>query len=195
MAENIFSPCLEGIQHVKCEQGDMLTKPFLDLCKLILPILDKFGAAMMVVKSDISGNITRLESKYNSNPSRFKYLYSLVQDEVEIKTAKSSSSCTNGLLWLTRAMDFVVQLLHNLVDHQDWSMSQVCNDSYNKTLKKWHGWLASSSFMVAVKLAPDRKKFMEVLGHEGDMQLFCTNFSPILSQIHKFLVRRKLGLM
>ncbi|XP_073126875.1 glycolipid transfer protein 1-like [Henckelia pumila] len=191
MAENVFSPCLEGIQHVKCEQGDMLTMPFLDLCKLILPILDKFGAAMIVVKSDISGNITRLESKYNSNPSRFKYLYSLVQDEVEIKTAKSSSSCTNGLLWLTRAMDFVVQLFHNLVDHQDWSMSQVCNDSYSKTLKKWHGWLASSSFMVAIKLAPDRKKFMEVLGNEGDiqgdMQKFCTNFSPILAQIHKFL--------
>lgn len=39
MAENVFSPCLEGIQHVKCDQGDMLTKPFLDLCKLILPIL------------------------------------------------------------------------------------------------------------------------------------------------------------
>ncbi|XP_073287975.1 glycolipid transfer protein 1-like [Primulina huaijiensis] len=191
MAENVFIPCLEGIQHVKCEQGDMLTKPFLDLSKLILPILDKFGAAMMVVKSDISGNIARLESKYDSNPSRFKYLYSLVQDEVEIKTAKSSSSCTNGLLWLTRAMDFLVQLFHNLVDHQDWSMSQVCNDSYSKTLKKWHGWLASSSFMVAIKLAPDRKKFMEVLGHEGDIQgdmlKFCTNFSPILAQIHKFL--------
>lgn len=49
---------------------------------------------------------------------------------------------------------------------------------------------------VAIKLAPDRKKFMEVLGHEGDIQgdmlKFCTNFSPILAQIHKFLVRCQL---
>ncbi|GFP83378.1 pleckstrin homology domain-containing family a member 8 [Phtheirospermum japonicum] len=135
----------------------MMTKPLLDVCKLILPILDKFGAAMTVVKSDINGNITRLESKYNSNPSRFNYLYNLVQAEVETKSAKSSSSCTNGLLWLTRAMDFLVELFRNLAEHQDWSMCQVYNDAYGKTLKKWHGWLASSSFTVAIKLAPDRR--------------------------------------
>ncbi|KAL0349042.1 UNVERIFIED_CONTAM: Glycolipid transfer protein 1 [Sesamum radiatum] len=191
MAETVFAPCLEGIKHIKSEQGDMQTKPLLDVCKLVLPILDKFGAAMTVVKSDISGNISRLEHKYNSNPSRFNYLYSMVQAEVETKTAKSSCSCTNGILWLTRAMDFLVELFRNLCEHQDWSMSQVCNDAYSKTLKKWHGWLASSSFTVAIKLAPDRKKFMEVIGTEGDiygdMQKFCTNFSPILGEIHKFL--------
>ncbi|KAL0414291.1 UNVERIFIED_CONTAM: Glycolipid transfer protein 1 [Sesamum radiatum] len=218
MAETVFAPCLEGIKHIKSEQGDLLTKPLLDVCKLVLPILvakslafylddmlsllpemnftcfillDKFGAAMTVVKSDIGGNISRLEHKYNSNTSRFNYLYNMVQAEVETKTAKSSCSCTNGILWLTRAMDFLVELFRNLCEHQDWSMSQVCNDAYSKTLRKWHGWLASSSFSVAIKLAPDRKKFMEVIGTEGDiygdMQKFCTNFSPILGEIHKFL--------
>ncbi|KAK4482470.1 hypothetical protein RD792_009628 [Penstemon davidsonii] len=191
MEETAFSACLEGIKHVKSEHGDLLTKPFLDLCRLILPILDKFGAAMTVVKNDINGNITRMENKYNSNTSRYNYLYSFVQAEVETKTAKSSSSCTNGLLWLTRTMDFLVELFRNLVEHQDWSMSQVCSDSYSKTLKKWHGWLASSSFTVANNFAPERKKFMEVLGSRGDiyddMQKFCTNFSPILAEIHKFL--------
>ncbi|CAN4120554.1 unnamed protein product [Withania somnifera] len=179
------------MKHVKSEDGELMAKPFLEVCKLVLPILDKFGAAMTVVKSDISGNISRLESKYNDNPSRFNYLYSFVMAEVEIKTAKSSSSCTNGLLWLTRAMDFIVVLFHNLAQYQDWSMSQACNDSYSKTLKKWHGWLASSSFMVAIKLAPERKKFMEVIGGNGDinadMEKFCTTFLPILQQIHKFL--------
>lgn len=191
MAENVFTRCVEGIKLVKSGEGDMMSKPFLDVCKLILPILDKFGAAMMVVKSDICGNISRLESKYDSNPSRFNYLFNLVQAEVETRTAKSSSSCTNGLLWLTRAMDFLVELFRNLAEHQDWSMSQVYNDAYGKSLKKWHGWLASSSFTVALKLAPDRKKFMEVLGTDGDiyadMKNFCTEFSPILRAIHKFL--------
>lgn len=45
-------------------------------------------------------------------------------------------------------MDFIVELFRNLAEHHDWSMSQVCNDAYAKTLKKWHGWLASSSFTV-----------------------------------------------
>ncbi|PKA66477.1 hypothetical protein AXF42_Ash003131 [Apostasia shenzhenica] len=91
-----------------------------------------------------------------------------------------------------RAMDFLVELFHNLLEHPDWTMSQACTDSYNKTLKRWHGWLASSSFTVALKLAPERKKFMEVIGSTGDlnadMAKFCTTFATLLAEIHKFLV-------
>ncbi|RAL38356.1 unnamed protein product [Cuscuta campestris] len=188
----VLTPAVEGMKQIKSQNGDMLTKPFLNVCKLILPILDKLGAAMSVVKSDISGNISRLESKYETNPSRFNYLYSFVQAEVETKTAKSSSSCTNALLWLTRTMDFIVELFRNLAQNQDWSMSQACSDSYAKTLKNWHGWLASSTFSVAIKLAPDRKKFMEVIvgggrNSYGEVEAFYTTLSPILHQIHKFL--------
>nr|GMD15539.1 glycolipid transfer protein 1 [Ipomoea batatas] len=191
MEGTVFTPALEAMKHVKSEEGEMLTKPFLDACKLILPVIEKFGAAMALVKSDIGGNITRLENKYSTDPTKYKCLYSMVQEEVEAKTAKGSSSCTNGLLWLTRAMDFLTELFRNLLEHADWAMSQACSDSYSKTLKKFHGWLASSSFTVAMKLAPDRKKFMDVIGETGDInadiEKFCTNFSPFLEENHKFL--------
>ncbi|GAB4843105.1 Glycolipid transfer protein 1 [Ancistrocladus abbreviatus] len=190
MAETVFTPVLEGIKHVKTENGEILSKPFLEVCKHILPVIDKLGTAMAIVKSDIGGNISRLESKYSSDPSKFNLLYSMVEVEVEAKTAKGSSSCTNGLLWLTRAMDFLLELFRNLVEHPDWPMSQCCTDSYNKTLKKWHGWLASSSFSVAMKLAPDRNKFMDVLGGgdiKGDIEKFLATFSPLLQENHKFL--------
>ncbi|RRT74758.1 hypothetical protein BHM03_00019503 [Ensete ventricosum] len=76
MAGTVFTPSLEGMKHVKSENGVILTKPFLDVCKLIMPVLgdwlflvvylcliiiftyNKFGAAMSIVKSDIGGNIT-----------------------------------------------------------------------------------------------------------------------------------------
>ncbi|RWW28742.1 hypothetical protein GW17_00006764 [Ensete ventricosum] len=78
MAGTVFTPSLEGMKHVKSENGVILTKPFLDVCKLIMPVLGdwlflvvylcliiiftytkyKFGAAMSIVKSDIGGNIT-----------------------------------------------------------------------------------------------------------------------------------------
>ncbi|CAI9107594.1 OLC1v1006987C3 [Oldenlandia corymbosa var. corymbosa] len=187
----VFTPALDGMKHVKSEQGEMLTKPFLEVCKLILPVIEKFGAALALVKSDIGGNISRLETKYLSDPAQFSQLYSFVQVEVAAKTAKGSSSCTNGLLWLTRAMDFLVALFRDLVDHPDWTMSQACTDSYTKTLKKWHGWLASSSCTLAMKLAPDRQKFMDVIGGTGDvvadMEKFCSTFSPLLEENHKFL--------
>ncbi|CAL4886630.1 unnamed protein product [Urochloa decumbens] len=192
MAETVFTPSLEGMKHVKAENGVILTKPFLEVCKQILPVLDKFGAAMAIVKSDIGGNITRLENKYSSDPSKYEHLYSMVQEEVQNKTAKGSSSCTNGLLWLTRAMDFLVELFRNLLEHPDWAMSQACTDSYTKTLKKFHGWLASSSFTVAMKLAPNRDKFMEVISGTGDInadiEKFCTTFSPFLKENHDFLL-------
>ncbi|KDP40357.1 hypothetical protein JCGZ_02355 [Jatropha curcas] len=191
MEGTVFTPSLEGMKHVKSGEGEMLTKPFLDVCKLILPVIEKFGAAMALVKSDIGGNISRLEAKYSTDPTKYNHLYTMVQEEVEAKTAKGSSSCANGLLWLTRAMDFLVELFRNLLAHPDWAMSQACTDSYGKTLKKFHGWLASSSFTVAMKLAPDRKKFMEVIAGSGDigvdMENFCATFSPFLEENHKFL--------
>ena len=42
MAETVFAPALEGMKHVKSEQGDMLTKPFLEVCKQILPVIGTF---------------------------------------------------------------------------------------------------------------------------------------------------------
>ncbi|RHN80363.1 putative glycolipid transfer protein [Medicago truncatula] len=135
---------------------------------------------MAIVKSDIGGNISRLESKYLSNPAKFNCLYSLVQVEVETKTAKASSSCTTGLLWLTRAMDFLVAVFRNLIEHADWSMSQACTDSYYKTLKKWHGWLASSTVTEEIHGGGDIN---------ADIEQFCTSFSPFLEENHKFLVK------
>lgn len=187
----LFTPSLEAMAHVKSADDDMLTKPFLDVCRLVLPVIEKFGTAMTLVKSDVGGNILRLDAKYNSDPSAYHLLYNIVRKEVEEKTAKGSSSCTNGLLWLTRAMDFMVELFRNLLEHPDWSMTEACTNSYNKTLKKWHGWIASTSFTVAMKLAPDRRKFMEVIGGSGDvisdMEKFCASFPLLLQENHKFL--------
>lgn len=48
------------------------------------------------------------------------------------------------------------------------------------------------TLQVAMKLAPDRKKFMEVMGSGdiyGDIEKFCTTFYPYLEENHKFLVR------
>nr|GMD17207.1 glycolipid transfer protein 1 [Ipomoea batatas] len=123
MEGTVFTPALEAMKHVKSEEGEMLTKPFLDACKLILPVIEKFGAAMALVKSDIGGNITRLENKYSTDPTKYKCLYSMVQEEVEAKTAKGSSSCTNGLLWLTRYNNsfpsFVCALFCLMLDFED----------------------------------------------------------------------------
>lgn len=49
-------------------------------------------------------------------------------------------------------MDFLVELFRILSQHQDRSMSHICNGIYSKTLKNWHGWLASSNFSVIIDI-------------------------------------------
>lgn len=50
---------------------------------------------------------------------------------------------------------------------------------------------------MALKLAPDRKKFMDVISGSGDiyadMERFCAEFGPFLQDNHKFLVKQRLS--
>lgn len=47
---------------------------------------------------------------------------------------------------------------------------------------------------MALKLAPDRKKFIDVISGSGDiytdMASFCSEFGPLLQYNHKFLVNK-----
>jgi hypothetical protein len=191
MSDSVFTPALAGFPHIKSPEGDLLTKPFLDVCSLVLPVIDKFGSSMALVKSDIGGNITRLSTRYETDTRAYHLMYDIIRKEIADKTAKQSSSCTNGLLWLTRAMDFLVELFRNILVHPDWTMTQAANEAYALTLKKWHGWIASAAFTVALKLVPERKKFIELLGGgptlDQDIEKFVSTFSPVLAENHKFL--------
>eukprot|EP00246_Nothoceros_aenigmaticus_P014954 TRINITY_DN595_c0_g2_i3.p1 TRINITY_DN595_c0_g2~~TRINITY_DN595_c0_g2_i3.p1 ORF type:complete len:178 (+),score=36.16 TRINITY_DN595_c0_g2_i3:66-536(+) len=145
---------------------------------------------MAMVKSDVGGNISRLDQRYDTDVAAYEKLYDIIRTELAAGKAKESNSCSNGLLWLTRAMDFLVELFHNLLSHPDWTLSQAASEAYIATLKKWHGWIASAAFTVAMKLVPDRKKFMDLLGGgnlKADIESFVSSSAPLLHENHKFL--------
>eukprot|EP00850_Spirogloea_muscicola_P002024 SM000007S20984 [mRNA] locus=s7:1443886:1445407:+ [translate_table: standard] len=187
---SIFAPALDAIPRSRSADGQLLTDPFLKLCRLVLPVIDKFGSALVMVKGDIGGNIERLEKAYASKPPSYELLYDIVKAEVAQGTARGSSSNSNGLLWLTRAMDFLVALLRELRAHQEWSMAQVAREAYAERLKQYHGWIAQAAFTVALQLIPSRETFMDKLGGgplEKDMDEFVKDFSPLLLDNHEFL--------
>lgn len=191
---SIFSPALDLIPHVKNSEGEILTKPFLDVCRLVLPIVDRFGAALSIVKSDIGGNIQRLDTCYQSSPSSFVALYDIVRKDMANNVTRLASSNTNALLWLTRAMDFLTAMLRNLGQHEEWTLYESALAAYNDNLKKYHGWIAQAAFKMALNLAPDRKTFYDKLGAgdvNGDMDRFVSSFWPLLEENHAFL--KKIG--
>lgn len=44
MEGTVFTPALEGMKHVKSEEGEILAMPFLEVCKKILPVIGAFPA-------------------------------------------------------------------------------------------------------------------------------------------------------
>ncbi|KAG2663189.1 hypothetical protein I3760_16G016200 [Carya illinoinensis] len=150
------------------------TKPFLYVCNLVIQVLDKLGPTMAVLRQDIHQNVQKEASEGN---------------------ARKDTSCSRAFLWLTRSMDFTLALLQELTKEPEQRMEQVVEESYNNTLKPWHGWISSAAFKVALKLVPDRKTFTNTLmGKDGnneslkeEMQTLISLFLPLLEEIHSIL--------
>eukprot|EP00878_Enallax_costatus_P007049 GHUV01007388.1.p1 GENE.GHUV01007388.1~~GHUV01007388.1.p1 ORF type:complete len:203 (+),score=54.81 GHUV01007388.1:625-1233(+) len=174
-------------------EGQLLTDGFLDCCSLVCPVIDQFGAAFALVKSDISGNIERLRARFLTHPQQFELLFSIIEEEMSRNDHTHGKSCTKGLLWLKRALEFMMAIMKHLLDDPSASMSDVVYAEYHAGLSKWHGFLASSAFNVAFNFVPSRETFMDKVAGGNDpeqnqqMRSFIDNFSPLLAQVHTFL--------
>ncbi|XP_007019420.2 PREDICTED: glycolipid transfer protein 3 [Theobroma cacao] len=191
----------------KVQPGDDLDaahiapKPFLHVCTLILQVLDKIGPTMAVLRQDIHQNIQRLEILCESDPTRYSNLIEMLKEEDSEGNARKGTSCSRAFLWLTRSMDFMVDLLKRLVKNPGQNMEQAVEESYNITLKPWHGWISSAAFKVALKLVPDNETFISLLMTKDqtydnlreDMQTLISLLVPILEEIHSILNVYRLG--
>ncbi|KAM2691291.1 hypothetical protein EV2_005707 [Malus domestica] len=147
--------------------------------------LVQFGEPLNRVRTSIFACAVPMERIYQSNPSKFEYLYSLVNHDVKTNTLFKSTSVS--LVWLTRYMDFLVELFRNLREHPlDWVTIRAVYNAYAKTLIKWH-----DEKILGSKYAPEKDLLLKVIGGNGDvmgdMEKFCTSFTPLLKQNHKFL--------
>lgn len=139
------------------------TLPFLSLSLLLLQMLDKIGPTMAVLRLDVQRNIERLQELYLLDPSKYSTLTSMVEKEAEEGTARKADSCARAILWLTRSMDFTVELLQRLEEEEgsdQQSLTQLVEAAYNASLKPWHGWISSAASKIAMKLIPERKIFV-----------------------------------
>ncbi|KAJ8541536.1 hypothetical protein K7X08_002352 [Anisodus acutangulus] len=171
------------------------TMPFLSISKLVVQVLDKIGPTMTVLKQDMYQNIQRLEKVHDSDPSLYSNMFEILKQEISEGKERKGPSCSKALLWLTRSLDFTLALLQLLAEDLERNMEQAVQESYNKTLKPWHGWISSAAFKVALKLVPDSRGFITILmGKDRNNDEFkkelCTFISllaPLLKEIHDVL--------
>ncbi|XP_021604254.1 glycolipid transfer protein 3 isoform X3 [Manihot esculenta] len=161
---------------------------------------DKIGPTMAVLRQDINQNVERIELQCDSDPSLYSNLVEILKKEADEGNARKGTSCSKAFVWLTRSLDFTVALLQRLVKNPDQEMEEAVKDSYNITLKPWHGWISSAAYRVALKLIPDTKSFINLLKPKDentetlieDMETFISLLVPILEEIHPTLTLYRL---
>ncbi|KAL9394587.1 hypothetical protein Peur_013872 [Populus x canadensis] len=172
------------------------TRPFLNVCNLVIQVLDKIGPTMAVLRQDINQNIQRLEMLCNSDPSIYSNLVEILKKEADEGNARKGASCSKAFVWLARSLDFTGALLQRLVADPGQKMEQLVEESYSITLKPWHGWISTAAYKVSLKLLPDNKTFIDLLMPKDEtydnlkehMQTFISLLVPFLEEIHSILI-------
>ncbi|GAA0169564.1 transfer/carrier protein [Lithospermum erythrorhizon] len=171
-------------------------RPFLAICNLVTQVLDKIGPTMAVMRQDIHQNIQRLEKFCETNPVVYSNVVEILKRETSQGKAKKGPTCSKSFVWLTRSLDFSVELLKLLEENLERNMEQAVEESYNITLKPWHGWISAAAYKVAMKLVPDNRSLVDALmpTYEKDndmlkeeLHLLMSLFSPELEEIHTIL--------
>ena len=146
----------------------------------------------------------RLAGRVSAQPAGTAKLFDIVRAEVDDGTAAGSKSCTKGLLWLKRFLDFTVRILERLARDPALELGAAAAAAYDAALRPYHGYLTSALFSVVMHAAPYRATFEAALVlQSGDtgagstqldseqlrehMSRFVTQFAPLLSRIHVFL--------
>eukprot|EP00117_Sycon_ciliatum_P017554 scpid76336/ scgid16503/ Pleckstrin homology domain-containing family A member 8; Phosphatidylinositol-four-phosphate adapter protein 2; Serologically defined breast cancer antigen NY-BR-86 len=175
------------------EDGAIETEPFLNAAAEVIPFFDVLGStAFSPVKSDISGNISKLRKKYEENREAHHTLQMIVDREIEAKTTKVSNSATDALLWLKRALEFILVFLQKVIEGEQ-DLTKAANAAYAASLKRYHGWIVSGIFSLAMKAVPYREDFIKALAKGAsedqvmaDMAEFMGVFEPNVRTIGEF---------
>ncbi|GMH01039.1 hypothetical protein Nepgr_002878 [Nepenthes gracilis] len=171
------------------------TGPFLSVCNFILQLLDKIGPTMTVLRNDIFQNIQRLETLCESDPATYSNSVEMLKKEAVEGNARKVDSCSRALVWLTRSLDLLAILLQKLASDGVESMEEMVEDSYNKTMKPWHGWISATAYRVALKLLPDKQTLMDLLMAKGqnldslkdEIKTLISLLVPFLEDAHSIL--------
>ncbi|ORZ16325.1 glycolipid transfer protein domain-containing protein [Absidia repens] len=144
------------------------TAQFLEATEGVVTLFDSLGSsAFTVVQNDMNGNIKKIRTRYESNPTANDTLENLLANEAHEKKRVA----TEGLLWLIRGLDFTAQALRRSITDQAEELTVSFTKAYEATLRKFHGMLVRPVFALAMKACPYRKDFYEKINVTNDESL------------------------
>ncbi|KAJ5111523.1 hypothetical protein N7532_002058 [Penicillium argentinense] len=148
-----------SFEDVPIVDGNISTEEFIRAAKSLVTLFDVIGGTgLSFVKSDMTGNIDKVEKRFQEAPAESQTLQDLVNNEPGKKPA------SEGLLWLVRGLEFTAKALRHNLDNSSAELKTSFNDAYEGSLKPHHNWFAKKAFGLAVGAVPTREKFYELLG-------------------------------
>lgn len=156
-----FDEMQKSFVDVPVTDGKVDTASFLEASESLVKLFDLLGSsAFSVVQNDMNGNIKKIRTALLANPAQNGTLQDLVLGEANTK----SKTATQGLLWLSRGLQFTAASLQETLDNPSKELSETFTAGYNKTLVKYHSFVVKPVFKLAMKACPYRKDFFEKLG-------------------------------
>ncbi|KAI6176690.1 GLTP domain-containing protein [Aphelenchoides bicaudatus] len=180
--------------------GDKIpTGQFLNACQGIGEFVGFLGTAFLPVKNDVLGNVKKVRTKFDSNPEAFPFLQDLVETDLREHNG-SLGMASEGLLWLKRGLEFMLELLLGMVkmhrEHdQSDSLHGLLSECYERTLKHHHGFISRQLFKVVLVAAPSRQSLIKTVAYGKDgyeeyciqhMEAHLANFKHCVHSIVNF---------
>ncbi|KAL3103744.1 hypothetical protein niasHS_001346 [Heterodera schachtii] len=170
------------------------TEQFLMACQGIAEFVGFLGMAFVPVKNDIAGNVHKVRTKFETDRKRMEVLQDLVDIDL-LENGGKIGTATEGLLWLKRGLEFMLELLKALVrDYKKArtdvgaatkteNLADILNEAYEKTLKRHHNFISKQLFKVVLHAAPRRRTLLLAVayGHEGLEEICVEHIAELLT--------------
>ncbi|KAJ8657477.1 hypothetical protein O0I10_006779 [Lichtheimia ornata] len=144
------------------------TEQFLEATEGVVKLFDLLGSsAFSVVQNDMNGNIKKIREKLQSDAATNNTLQNLMAAEAPQKKRVA----TEGLLWLSRGLDFTAQALRRSIENPEEELNTSFTKAYEATLRKHHNMMVRPVFALAMKACPYRKDFYQKIGVLTDAAL------------------------
>lgn len=182
-----FDEMKTSFADVPVTDGKIATAEFLDASESLVKLFDLLGSlAFAVVQKDMTGNITKIRTKLLADPAGSATLQDLILSE-----AGGKRTATQGLLWLSRGLEFTAQAMRETVNNPSAELTKTFTDAYNKTLSQYHGMLVKPVFKLAMKACPYRKDFFAKLGDDlakvnEQLQAWVSSLESVVKEIMDF---------
>ena len=121
---------------------------FMSACQELSSIYDCLGSFLSPAKKDMVAILGVLEAgSYNGADTVQGIVIADIEGRRCFRDNKDRKGLSFNLLWLTRALRFILTLLRNIDRNNPAFAAKECcdcaRDAYSSTIKPYHGWMMS----------------------------------------------------